>query len=118
MERFAAHGNVFFVEAVGQILEVLELGAEALEFDVELVEAFISLLGTCFKLGVVLVFDFVELGLELFLEVLNVLVILLTLGLDDVFDVLFHFVSMLGDFHPLFLTIFDFGVVALELLLV
>lgn len=83
-----------------------------------MVEAFVSLLGTCFELGVVLVFDFVELGLELFLEVLYVLVILLTLGLDDVFDVLFHFVGMLGDFHPLFLTLFDFGVVALELLLV
>ena len=72
MERFAAHGNVFFVEAVGQILQVLELGAEALEFDVELVEAFISLLGTCFKLGVDLFFDFMELGLELFLENLHV----------------------------------------------
>ena len=48
MESFAAHGNVFFVEAVGQILELLELGAEALEFDVEFVEDFISLLGTCF----------------------------------------------------------------------
>jgi hypothetical protein len=48
VESFAAHGNVFFVEAVGQILELLELGAEALEFDVEFVEDFISLLGTCF----------------------------------------------------------------------
>ena len=46
MERFAAHDNVFFVDAVGQILELLELGAEVLEFDVGLVEAFISLLGT------------------------------------------------------------------------
>ena len=118
MERFAAHGNVFFVEAVDQILEVIELGAEALEFDVELVEAFISLLGTGFGHGVVLVFNFVELGLELFLEVLYVLVVLLTLGLDDVFDVLFHFVSMFGEFHTLFLTLFDFGVIALELLLV
>ena len=59
-----------------------------------------------------------ELGLELFVEVLYVLVVLLTLGIDDVFNVLFHFVSMFGDFHTFFLTLFDFGVIALELLLV
>ena len=100
MERFAAHGNVFFVEAVGKILELLELDAEALEFDVELVEAFISLLGTCFELVVILVFDFVELGLELFLENLYVLVILLALGLDDVFDVLFLFCRHVWRFSP------------------
>ena len=102
MGRFKADGNNFFIEADGQIMEVLELGAETLEFDFELVETFISLFGTCFKLGAVLIFNFVKLGLELFVEVLYVMVVLLALGLDDVFDDFFILSACLEIFNDSF----------------
>jgi hypothetical protein len=70
---------VFLVEAVREVLEVLELVAEALELDAELVEAFVGLLGAGLEEGVGLFLDLVVFGLELLLEVLDVLVVLLAL---------------------------------------
>lgn len=79
VELFAAHRDVFLVEAVREVLEVLELVAEALELDAELVEAFVGLLGAGLEEGVGLFLDLVVFGLELLLEVLDVLVVLLAL---------------------------------------
>lgn len=70
---------MFLVEAVCEVLEVLELVAEALELDAELVEAFVGLLGAGLEEGVGLFLDLVVFGLELLLEVLDVLVVLLAL---------------------------------------
>jgi len=51
LEHAAAVGRVVVVEAVGQLLVLLQLGAEAFQFPRELLEAFVGLLGACFVIG-------------------------------------------------------------------